>query len=362
MTAYAFDGSAFKLLAWQTPRTLRWAAWRPDGAVLLAVGNAGSVLLSDGGERIQLLDSGSKQNLRGAAWSPDGRTALLAGNRGAVLRLRREVIDELPAVTAENLRRVAWHPSGEYALVVGNAGTVLRYDAGSAALQPLPGDRAHTLRSVAFRPDGEYALVGAYASRYAGYPRPQPLYRCDGRYLQAALATDDEDDFVSIDWLAAGVPGVSPGSSAGVPGVSPGSSAGVPGVSPVSSAGVPGASPVSSAGVPGVSPGFQHRALVCGYAWRPDGSLVNKALLFDGAGWQTHVWPAPSVVLGGAWRPGTEEALLVGEGGLALRLQCDGSIEPLKSGSQDNLVGPFWKPDGSWALVLKGPSERVYTV
>ncbi|HEY7465505.1 MAG TPA: WD40 repeat domain-containing protein [Dehalococcoidia bacterium] len=329
MTAYAFDGSAFKPLAWQTPRTLRWAAWRPDGAVLLAVGNAGSVLLSDGGERIQLLDSGSKQNLRGAAWSPDGRTALLAGNRGAVLRLRREVIDELPAVTAENLRRVAWHPSGEYALVVGNAGTVLRYDAGSAALQPLPGDRAHTLRSVAFRPDGEYALVGAYASRYAGYPRPQPLYRCDGRYLQAALATDDEDDFVSIDWLAAGVPGVSPG---------------------------------SSAGVPGVSPGFQHRALVCGYAWRPDGSLVNKALLFDGAGWQTHVWPAPSVVLGGAWRPGTEEALLVGEGGLALRLQCDGSIEPLKSGSQDNLVGPFWKPDGSWALVLKGPSERVYTV
>jgi hypothetical protein len=329
MTAYAFDGSAFKPLAWQTPRTLRWAAWRPDGAVLLAVGNAGSVLLSDGGERIQLLDSGSKQNLRGAAWSPDGRTALLAGNRGAVLRLRGEVIDELPAVTAENLRRVAWHPSGEYALVVGNAGTVLRYDAGSAALQPLPGDRAHTLRSVAFRPDGEYALVGAYASRYAGYPRPQPLYRCDGRYLQAALATDDEDDFVSIDWLAAGVPGVSPG---------------------------------SSAGVPGVSPGFQHRALVCGYAWRPDGSLVNKALLFDGAGWQTHVWPAPSVVLGGAWRPGTEEALLVGEGGLALRLQSDGSIEPLKSGSQDNLVGPFWKPDGSWALVLKGPSERVYTV
>ena len=308
MTAYAFDGASFRPLTWQTPRTLRWAAWRPDGAVLLAVGNAGSVLLSDGSERIQVLDSGSKQNLRGAAWSPDGGTALLAGNRGAVLRLRGEVIDELPAVTAENLRRVAWHPSGEYALVVGNAGTVLRYDAGSAALQPLPGDRAHTLRSVAFRPDGAYALVGAYASRHAGYPRPQPLYRCDGRYLQAALATDDEDDFVSIDW------------------------------------------PRDS------------RVLVCGYAWRPDGSLVNKALLFDGAAWETHVWPATSVVLGGAWRPGTEEALLVGEAGLTLRLHADGTLEPLQSGTQDNLVGPFWKPDGSRALVLKGPSERVYTV
>ena len=329
MTAYAFDGASFEPLAWQTPRTLRWAAWRPDGSLLLAVGNAGSVLLSDGSERIQVLDSGSKQNLRGAAWSPDGRTALLAGNRGAVLRLRGEVIDELPAVTTENLRRVAWHPSGEYALVVGNAGTVLRYDAGSAALQPIPGDRAHTLRSVAFRPDGAYALVGAYSSRYAGYPRPHPLYRCDGRYLQAVLATDDEDDFVSVDWLAPDLMGAS--------GVPPGSSAGAP-------------------------DGFRYKALVCGYAWRQDGLLVNKALLFDGAAWRTRVGPSPSVVLGGAWRPGTEEALLVGEGGLALRLQSEGTIEPLKSGTQDNLVGPFWKPDGSWALVLKGPSERVYTV
>jgi hypothetical protein len=305
---------------------LRWAAWRPDGAVLLAVGNAGSVLLSDGSERIHLLDSGSKQNLRGAAWSPDGRTALLVGNGGAVLRLRGEVTDELPAATAENLRRVAWHPSGEYALVVGNAGTVLRYDAGSAALQSLPGDRAHTLRSVAFRPDGAYALVGAYASRHAGYPRPQPLYRCDGLYLQGVLATDDEDDFVSVDW------------SAGVPGVSPG----------------------SSAGVPGVSPGFQ--CLICGYARRPDGSLVNKAVVFDGASWQTHAWPATSIILGGAVRPGTDDALLVGESGLALRLHSDGTLEPLHSRTRDNLVGPFWKPDGATAIVLKGPSERVYTV
>ncbi len=307
MSAYAFDGDAFKPLDWQESRTMRWAAWRPDGAVVLAVGNGGSVLLSDG-ERAHTLDSSSKQNLRGAAWSPDGSTALLVGNRGAVFRLRGEVIDELPAVTGENLRRVAWHPSGQYALVVGNAGTVLRYDSGSAALQPIPGDRAHTLRSVAFRPDGAYALVGAYASRYAGYPRPQPLYRCDGRYLQALLASDDEDDFVWIDWSKS------------------------------------------------------VRALICGYAWQTDGSLLNKVLIYDGATWQTHAWPAKGVLLGGGWRPGSEEALLVGEAGLALRLQADGSLEALTSGTQDNLVGPFWRPDGEWALVLKGPAERVYTV
>ncbi len=33
-----------------------------------------------------------------------------------------------------------------------------------------------------------FLLVGAYASRWAGYPRPHPLYKCDGLYLQALLA------------------------------------------------------------------------------------------------------------------------------------------------------------------------------
>ena len=143
----------------------------------------------------------TRQNLRGAAWSPDGTTALLAGNRGAVLRLEGDAVVDisLPHVT-ENLRRVAWHPDGAWALIVGNGGSVLRYDRARDVIEPLPGDRAHTLRSVAFRPDGAYALVGAFASRWAGYPRPHSLYRCDGRYLQALLASDDEDDFVAVDF------------------------------------------------------------------------------------------------------------------------------------------------------------------
>lgn len=306
--AYAFDGKAFRPLAWEPQRTMRWAAWRPDGALVLAVGNGGSALLSDG-ERLDHLFTGTKQNLRGAAWSPDGSTALLVGNRGAVYSLRGESIDEVPPASSENLRRVAWHPSGEYALIVGNSGIVLRYQATSGELQPLPGDRAHTLRSLAFHPDGAYALVGAYASRFAGYPRPQPLYRCDGRYLQALLATDDEDDLVAVDW-----------------------------------------------------PSTRQPALICGYAWRQDGSLVNKALLYDGTAWQTRVWPARGVVLGGAWRPDSDEALIVGESGLALRMLPNGEMETLTTETLDNLVGPFWRPDGAWALLLKGPGERVYTV
>src|SRR5690606_23959759 len=104
------------------------------------------------------------------------------------------------------------------------------------------------------------------------------------------------------------------------------------------------------------------QALICGYAWSPDGSMVNKALLYDGAGWRSTSWRARQVVLGGAWRPGGETALLVGEGGLAVNLNLEGGIEELTSETKDNLIGPFWRPDGSYAILLKGPSERVYTV
>jgi len=301
---YSFDGKQLRELDWQPHRTLRWLAWRPDGGVLLGAGNGGYAMLSDG-RRLDALETHSRQNLRGAAWSADGASALLVGNRGLVLRLRGEAIDEVASPTSENLRRVAWHPSGAYALIVGNAGTVLHFEARDGSLVALPGDRAHTLRSVAFRPDGAYAVVGAYASRFAGYPKPHPLYRCDGRYLQTLLATDD---FVSVDWSSSG------------------------------------------------------RCFVCGYAWLQDGTLVNKALVFDGSAWQTVRWPSKGVVLGGAWRPGYNDALMAGEDGLLMRLTAEGSLEPLTSGAKDNLIGPFWRPDGSEALLLKGPDDKVYTV
>lgn len=309
-TAYVFEDRRFRPLDWTASRALRWVAWRPDSSAALMAGNGGSALLYDG-TRTEVLTTTTRQNLRGAAWSPDGMTALMVGNRGAVLRLHGESVEELDSPTTENLRRVAWHPSSAYALVVGNAGTVLRFDRADGTLAPLPADRAHTLRSIGFRPDGAYALTGAYASRWAGYPRPHALYRCDGRFLQALLASDDEDDFVSIDWRAEN------GGST---------------------------------------------ALICGYAWRGDGSMVNKALLFDGSAWQARTWASEKVVLGGGWQPGGDDALLVGEGGIAMQLTNEGGLAPLESGTTDNLIGPFWRPDGAYAIVLKGPGERVYTV
>ena len=320
---YSFDPSAggpLQLLHDGIDRPLRWAAWKPDGSSCLLVGNRGSAVLYDPsaalrtgpsaslrtrGHAFSVVDTKTKHNLRGVAFSPDGKQALLVGNRGAVLHYDGSSMRELASPTHENLRRVAWHPDGASALIVGNTGTVLRYEHG--VLTPVPGDRAHTLRAVAWRPDGAYALVGAYASSWAGYPRPHALYKCDGVYLQALLTSDVEDDFVAIDWHPDG-----------------------------------------------------KRALIAGYAYQGRTSS-NKLLIYDGEGFAYQPVEASASLLGAAWHPDGTYALLCGEGGLLLRYH-DGQVEQLDSGTEDNLVGPFWMPDGNRALFLRGPGERVYTV
>lgn len=302
---YRFDGERLKAVEAPQTRLLRWVAWRPDGSEALVVGNGGVALRYDGA-RFTPLETGTRHNLRGAAWSPDGDLALLVGNRGALLFTDGRTVRQAPAPTVENLRRVAWRPDGAWALVVGNAGTALRCDP-EGGVEPIPGDRAHTLRAAAWRPDGAYALVAAYASSWAGYPRPHALYRCDGRYLQALFTSDDEDDFVAVDWRPDG------------------------------------------------------RALVAGYAYLDSGRTVNKLLLYDGHGFQTSLVEATGLIWGAAWRPGSGEALLLGAEGCLVRFDGE-RAEPLESGVRDHLVGPFWRPDGAYALILKGPDQRLYTV
>lgn len=314
--AYIFEDGRLRAVDAPFARPMRWAAWRPDGAFALLAGNRGEAWRFDG-RAFAPLQPGTKHNLRGIAWSPDGASALLAGNRGALLLFDGDRFHELPPATTENLRRAAWSPDGASALVIGNSGCVLRFDATLRQLSPVPGDRAHTLRSIAWRPDGAYALIGAYASRFAGYPRPHMLFRCDGRYTQAMLATDDEDDAVAIAWQ-------------------------------------PGASP--------------HRALVLDVAQgdgRAGGSpprAHNKIIEYDGAGFATRTGGLPrEALLGADWHPDGTYALLCGERGALLRY--DGTrIDAIASGTSDNLIGPFWHPDGASALLLKGPDEKVYTV
>ncbi|HYM15283.1 MAG TPA: WD40 repeat domain-containing protein [Dehalococcoidia bacterium] len=307
---YVYDGRDVRAVAAPGGRPLRWAAWRPDGAHALIVGNRGTVLRCDGVRFETLADAGT-HNLRGAGWSPDGALALLVGNRGAVLVFDGARFAELAPVTTENLRRVAWSPDGSCALIVGNGGCVLRYDRAARTLLPVPGDRAHTLRCIAWRPDGAYALIGAYASRYAGYPRPHMLYRCDGRYAQGILATDDEDDALAIDW----------------------------------------------------QPGAAAHATVLVASYGAGGGVANKTLEYMGWGVRHRALDAPATMLGAAWHPDGSHLLLCGEGGVLLRAE-GATVAPVASGTRDNLVGPFWRPGAAepLALLLRGPDEKVYTI
>jgi hypothetical protein len=321
---YLYDGAAVTAVEAPAERPLRWAAWRPDGASALLVGTHGQVLRFDG-RGFETLPSNVAHNLRGAAWAPDASRALLVGNRGAIVVYDGKRFSELPPATAENLRRVAWAPDGSCALIAGNAGCVLRFDAGTGTLIQLPGDRAHTMRSIAWRPDSAYALIGAYASRHAGYPRPYALYRCDGRFVQGILATDDEDDACAIDW----------------------------------------------------KPGGDARALILVARYSDDGArLPGKIVSYDGAGFSyrsiprlARAEPSASVpgevvtLLGLGWHPSGDVTLLCGEHGKLL--SYDGQrMRQIPTGTRDNFVGPFWQPGASKpvALMLKGPDEKVYTI
>lgn len=311
---YIFEQDRLGAIDAPGARPLRWAAWRPDGEYALLVGNRGEAWRFDG-RSFERMETRSAHNLRGVAWSPDGARALLVGNRGAVLLHDGARFEELASPTTENLRRAAWSPDGASALIIGNAGVVLRFDARSGALDQLAGDRAHTLRSIAWRPDGAYALIGAYASRYAGYPRPHMLYRCDGRYTQALLATDDEDDAVAVSWQPT----------------------------------------QAGAAVP-----LRYSALVLAASYGEHAPVINKLFEYDGSGFTSRGVESPSALLGAAWRPDGGMALLCGECGALFRYE-DGRIEVIVSQTKENLVGPFWHPSGESALLLRGPAEKVYT-
>jgi hypothetical protein len=314
---HIFEHDRLRTVESPSTRPLRSAAWRPDGAFALLVGNRGEAWRFDGRAH-ERLDTNSAHNLRAVAWSPDGARALLAGNRGAVLLFEDGRFRELASPTTENLRRAAWSPDGSSALIIGNAGAVLRFDASTATLAQLPGDRAHTMRSIAWRPDGAYALVGAYASRHAGYPRPHALYRCDGRYTQALLTSDDEDDAVAVSFK-----------------------------------------PEDNA-----ADRFRALVLILAYGERDgDGepAVTNKLVEYDGAGFTSRGVESPAALLGAAWRPDGAYALLCGERGALFRY-AGVRIDAIESGTRENLVGPFWHPSGESAILLRGPEEKTYTV
>ena len=306
--AYSFDGDSLTPLAWQPRRTPRWAAWKADGAGLYSRATAARLSSSTASACIPFRPAPGRtfaalpgpQMARRPCW-----LGIAARCYASMAKRSKRSGPE----TGENLRRVAWHPDGAYALIVGNAGTVLRYDAATG--RP---------RSAAGRPGPHLAGHRLPAGRgvRAGRRLCQPL----GRLSEAArplslrwplpaglLGSDDEDDFVAVDWPADGL------------------------------------------------------ALVAGYGPAPEGAAVNKLLLYDGSIWRGREWPASGAVLGAGWQAGTAAMLSP-----PARRACwpesieEGGIEELDSGTSGQPDRALLAARRGHAIVLKGPGDKVYTV
>ncbi|MBI4218797.1 MAG: hypothetical protein HY682_01545 [Chloroflexi bacterium] len=161
------------------PHDLRYAAWRPDGAEIMVVGNQGAAGLWDGAAT-RWLGGGGFDNLRGCGWAPDGAQAAIVGNGGTVLRYRNGRLAREPFASPVALRRVAWSPTGETALIAGNDGLLLQMGRGGPRRAAFA--ESH-LRAVQWMPEGDRALICANGGLYlhvAGGEDLERLHREEG--------------------------------------------------------------------------------------------------------------------------------------------------------------------------------------
>ena len=90
-------------------------------------------------------------------------------------------------------------------------------------------------------------------------------------------------------------------------------------------------------------------------------SSRNKIFEYDGGSFASRSVEAPCGCLLGRVASDGRHAVLVRRTRRLLRYSDEG-IVALPSRTKDNLVGPFWRPNGSAAFLLKGPEEKVFTV
>lgn len=169
---------------------IRAAAFRPNAREALVTGNHGVMALA-GEDGVREIASPTREALRGVAWRPDGALALAVGDGGAIVAYDG-TCTATPTLTPVNLRRCAWHPSGTYCLIAGNDGLALRWQDGRSR---AVGWGHHHLRDVAWRPDGAFALIAANGGLYR--------YEDGGDDLEL-VAEEPDGDLTGVAWDEAG--------------------------------------------------------------------------------------------------------------------------------------------------------------
>jgi len=177
-------------------RVIRWGSWSGDGEEAVLVGNNG-LILQFHNDRFHELASQTNEHLRCASYNPKDSTILAVGNKGTII-LTDKVgkIRKLDSKTASNLRRASWSPDGSYAIIVGNDGAALVWDGSS--LTQVDG-ALNNLRSIAWDTEGFAFVSGNY---FGASMTPSPtLYKFDNETKRLeSVAVTEKTDIISIDF------------------------------------------------------------------------------------------------------------------------------------------------------------------
>ncbi|MCI0798529.1 MAG: WD40 repeat domain-containing protein [Chloroflexi bacterium] len=285
-----------------TDRRLRGVGWKPDGSYALVVGQGGTVLKYDNTGFIPV-DSGTKLDLFSVSWKPDGSYALITGRGGWVLKYDGTSFTPVTSGGGPNLLDVAWKPDGSYAVIVGSNGYVWKYD--GTTFTDLKPNWGH-YSAVAFKPGGNQALIADTGTKIETF---------DGSSF-VSVATGTISNLQDVAWKPDGSYGLAVGSGGAVLKYDATSTTG--NTITVLDSGTKR----QLFGVDWIWDGS--RALLVGGSLPVspgDGSETSTVLIYDGAGFQTIYFGGgdPKTLFGLGWNPDGSYALIVGNGGRALK-------------------------------------------
>src|SRR2546425_7975639 len=175
---------------------IRWGAWSRDGKEAVLVGSNGQMMRYYD-DRFYHLTSETKEHLRCASYNPKDSTILAVGNNGTIILTDKAGgARKLDSKTASNLRRASWSRDGSYAIIVGNDGAALVWD--GLSFVEVNG-ALNNLRSITWDQEGSAYVSGNY---FGPSMTPSPtLYKLDyeAKLLQSVAITE-KTDIISIDF------------------------------------------------------------------------------------------------------------------------------------------------------------------
>jgi hypothetical protein len=124
---YKVVGNEITRIETGTSEALYDVAWTSDGSEAIIVGNHSALFTWDAAaEDLTQIELTIDQRFLGAAWDPTDTYAMIVGNSGFLGRWNGTGVMSIPTGFADFLYRIVWRPGGDYALAVGDSGLLLK--------------------------------------------------------------------------------------------------------------------------------------------------------------------------------------------------------------------------------------------